>query len=99
MGDGLVMLGPQIFRAAVAVALAHVEVEAGPLLSDVPGKLLPAGGQAQGGAQGVQNVLGAVAAGVGAEVPGPVLRHPAGQGKSWVGLLGQTDIGVALVVL
>ena len=99
LGDGLVVLGLQILRAAVAVALAHVEVEAGPLLSDVPGKLLPAGGQAQGGAQGVQNVLGAVSAGVGAEVPGPVLRHPAGQGKSWVLLPGQADIGVALVVL
>ena len=41
--------------------------------------------KAQSGAQGIYNLLGTVAAGVGAEVPGSILRHPVGQGK--VGIL------------
>ena len=39
-------------------------------------------------------------AAVGAEVPGPVLRRPVGQGESRVLLLHrQADVGVALVIL
>ena len=99
LADGLVVPLLQLFGAAVAVALPHVEVQAGALLPNVPGELLPAGGQAQGGAQGVQDPLGAVAASVRPEVPGPVLRHPARQGEPGVLLPAQADVGVALVVL
>ena len=76
-----------------------MEVETGPLLAYIPGELLPAGGQAQGGAQGVDDGLGVFPTGVGTEIPGPVLRHLAGQGEAGVGLVGQADIGIALVVL
>ena len=99
LGDGLLMLLLHLEAAAVAVALAHVEVEAGALLPNVPGKALPAGGQAQGGAQGVHDSLGGVAAGVGAEIACPILRRPVGQGEAGVLLPGQADVGVALVVL
>ena len=99
LGDGLLMLLLHLEAAAVAIALAHVEVEAGALLPNVPGKALPTGGQAQGGAQGVHDSLGGVAAGVRAEIACPVLRRPVGQGEAGVLLPGQADVGVALVVL
>ena len=86
--------------AAVAVAQAHVVVEAGSLLADVPGELLIAGGQLQRRPQGVQDAVGGPPAAVGAEVAGPVLGHPVGQGELGIGGLHiQPDIGVALVVL
>ena len=99
LGDGLVVGGLQLVPPAIAVAFVHVEVQAGPLLADVPGELLSAGGQAQGGAQGIDDGLGVLPAGIGAEIPGPVLRHLAGQGEPGIGLVGQADIGIALVVL
>ena len=99
LGDGLVVLLLQLVPPAVAVTFAHMEVEAGPLLADVPGELFIAGGQAQGGFQGVNDALGTVPAGVGTEVPGPVLRRLGGQREPGVRLLGQADVGVALSVL
>ena len=81
--DGLVHVLPVAalvhLRAAVAVALSHAVVEAGPLLADVPGEFFPALGQAQGGQDGLDDVLGGAPAPIGAEVPGPVLRRPVGQ--------------------
>src|SRR5699024_2223318 len=73
LGDGLGVLLMELVSTAVAVALAHVEIETGPLLSQVPGEFLPTGGQAERPPQGVQNGLGAVTAGVGPEIPRPVL--------------------------
>ena len=99
LGDGLVVGGLQFVSPAIAVAFVHVEVQAGPLLADVPGELLSAGGQAQGSTQGIDDGLGVFPAGIGAEVPGPVLRHLACQGEPGIGLVGQADIGIALVVL
>ena len=99
LGHRLVMLGLQLIPPAVAVTLAHMKVEAGPLLADIPGKLLPAGGQAQGGTQGVDNRLGAVAAGIGPKVPRSVLRRSGRQGKAGIRLIRQADIGIAFIVL
>ena len=94
------MLGLGDSLLAVAVALAHVEVQAGALLVLVSGKFLPAGGQLQGRAQGVQDGLGVVAAPKGAEIPGPVIGHAALDGEAGVALTHrQADVGVALVVL
>ena len=98
--DGLPVAGLIHLLPAVAVTLAHVVIQAGPLLSDVSGELPAARGQLQGDAQGVDDILGAPPAAVGAEVPRPVLRRPVGQGEAGVGLLHrQADVGVALVVL
>ena len=58
-----------------------------------------AGGQLQGGGDGVQGGAGLIAPAVGAEVPGPVRRRAADHGEAGVGLPGQPDEGVALVVL
>ena len=75
-------------------------VQAGPLLTDVPGKFPAAGGQAQGLAQRVDDPLTGPPAAIGAEVPGPVLRHLGGQREPGVVLVdAQPDIGVALGVL
>ncbi len=85
--------------AAVAVTLAHPVVEAGPLLTDVPGELFVAFGQLQRPPQGLDDIIGGAPAPVGAEVPGPVLRHPAHHGELGVGVPDvQADVGVALVV-
>ena len=98
--DGLPVAGLIHLLPAVAVTLAHVVIQAGQLLSDVSGELPAARGQLQGDAQGVDDILGAPPAAVGAEVPRPVLRRPVGQGEAGVGLLHrQADVGVALVVL
>ena len=99
LGNGLVVLLPQVFRAAVAVALAMWKFRQGRSFPMSRGNFFRQEGQAQSGAQGIDDGLGGVAAGIGAEVPGPVLRRPGGQGKAGVGLVGQADIGVALVVL
>ena len=53
LDDGLLVLAARHLLAAVAVAKAHVEVEAGPLLPLVPWEFLPAGGQLQGPPDGV----------------------------------------------
>ena len=97
--DGLRMLLPQLVSPAVAVAFAHVKVEAWPFLTDIPGKFFVAGRQAKGSFQGVDNALGAVAASVRTKIPGAVLRRLGGQGKFGVRLVGQADIGVSLAVL
>ena len=101
--DGLVDVLPVAalvhLRPAVAVALAHAVVEAGPLLTDVPGKLFPALGQAQGGQNGLNDTLSGPPAAVGAEVSCSVLCGPVCQGEFGVFLLhGEANIGIALVV-
>ena len=53
LGHGLLVLAARHLLAAVAVAKAHVEVEAGPLLPLVPREFFSAGGQLQGPADGV----------------------------------------------
>ena len=100
----LVHVGPVLalvhIGAAIAVTGAHVEVEAGALLADVPGELPLAGGQAQGGEQGVNDALAGPPGAVGAEVPGPVPGHLGGKGELGILLLdAEADIGVALAVL
>ena len=102
--DGLVHGLPVAVRVhvdpAVAVAQAHVVVEAGPLLPHVPGKLLAAGGQLEGGTESGEKAPCLVAAAVGAEVPGAVLNDLVHQGKTGIGsLYVQADVRVALVIL
>ena len=84
LGDGLVVALFCHLPAAVAVALSHMEVEAGALLADVPRELPAAGGQAQSRTQGIHDLLGTVAAGVGTKVPCPILCHPVGQRKAGI---------------
>ena len=98
--DGLLVLASRDLLPAVAVTLAHVVVEAGSLLSLVPGKHLPAGRKLQGGPQGVQNGLGVVASSKGPKIPGAVVGHPPLDGETGIGLLHrQPDIGIAFVIL
>ena len=98
--DGLVVLAAGDLFAAVAVALAHVEVQARPLLPLVPGEGLAAAGQFQGCPESVQDGLGIMPAAKGAEVPGPVVRHPPLDGKLGIGgPHRQANVGISLVIL
>ena len=59
-----------------------------------------AGGQAQGGTQGVNDALAGPPGAVGPEIPGSVPGHFAGQGEPGVLLLdAEADVGIALAVL
>ena len=74
-------------------------VQAGPLLTDIPGKGLMAGGQVQSPADGVQGGAGLHAPAVGTEIFGAVLGGAADQGEFGVGLPAQPHQRIALVVL
>ena len=97
--DAAVVLCLRHLRAAEAVAPAHVEVQAGPLRPDVPGKFPAAGGEAQGGAHGVQGLPGLEPPAEGAEVLRPVVGPLVDHGKPGIGPPGEADEGIALVVL
>ena len=86
-------------RAAEAVAATHVVVEAGPLLADIPWEAAAAGGQFQRGGNGIQGGAGLIPPAVGAEVFCSIRRRSADHGKAGIGLPGQPDKGVALVIL
>ena len=76
-----------------------MEVEAGPLLPLVPWEFLPAGGQLQGPADGVQDRLGVVPPAEWPKVFCPVVGQFPLDGKAGVQLFhGKTDVGVALVI-
>ena len=96
--------GPVVLRAAVlqtpAGAGAHVVVQAGPLLADVPGEFAAAVRQQQSLADGVQDLPGLIAAAEGAVVFGPVLGSAAREAHHRILLSGvHPHEGIALVVL
>ena len=97
--DPAVILLRRHLRAAEAVAPAHMEIQTGPLRPDVPGKFPAAGGQPQGRAHGVQRLAGLEPAAEGAEVLRPVVGAFVHHGKAGIGSPGQTDEGIALVIL
>ena len=96
--------GPVVLGIAVletpAGAGAHVVVQAGPVLADVPGEFAVAVRQQQGRADGVDDLPGLAPAAEGAVVFGAVLGGPAGDAHHGVGLpLIHAHEGIALVVL
>ena len=86
-------------RAAEAVTPAHVEVQAGALLADVAGEPSGTGGQAQGGAHGVQRQARFVPAAEGTVVFRAVVGGAVHQGKAGVVAAVQPHEGIALVIL
>ena len=87
-------------RTAPAVAVAQMVIEAGALFSDVPGKLLFAGGQMQCQRYGIQNLICIAPGTIGAEIAGPVLRRAPYHRKAGIaGIQIQADIGIAFVIL
>ena len=87
-------------RAAEAVAFSDVQIQAGPLFSDVPGEFPAAGGELQRPAYRLNGQPGLPPPAKGPEVPGTVLLRPAHQTKPGVRRpLVQAHKGVALVVL
>ena len=81
-------------------AFSDVQIQAGPLFSDVPGEFPAAGGELQRPAHRLNGQPGLPPPAKGPEVPGPVLLRPAHQGKPGVRRpLVQAHKGVALVVL
>ena len=76
-----------------------MEVEAGPLLSYVPGQGPAAVPEAVDPVQELYGLPDRQAAGKGAEIPGLVLFDLAGEQDPWIVLLdGHLDIGVGLVI-
>ena len=96
----LILRLSRTLRAAEAIAFSDVQIQAGPLFSDVPGKFPAAGGELQRPAHRLNGQPGLPPPAKGPEVPGPVLLRPAHQGKPGVRRpLVQAHKGVALVVL
>ena len=85
--------------AAEAVAAAHVVIEAGALLPDIAREPARAGRQAEGGADRVDGGAGLAARAEGPEVARAVVRRFVGKREARVGAVGETDKGVALIVL
>ena len=85
---------------APAVAALHLIVQAGPLLADVAREFFGAARQAERRTQGIDDLLCAPAASVGAEIARAVVRDARGQRDDGIGLT-QVDaqVGVALIVL
>ena len=85
---------------APAVAALHLIVQAGPLPADVAREFFGATRQAERRAQGVDDLLRAPAASVGAEIARAVIRDARGQRDDGI-VLAQVDaqVGIALVVL
>ena len=76
-----------------------MEVEAWPLLPNIPGKFPAAGGQAESLAQGVDDALAGKSGAIGPKIARPVVLRLGGQGKPGIVPRGQADIGEALAVL
>ena len=95
-----VVLGLRLAQAAPAVALVHLKIQAGPLLSLIARELLAASRQMKGRADGLDHLLGTPAASVGAEVLCAVVLHARSQRDCRIVLPQvKAQIGIALVVL
>ena len=85
---------------APPVAAVHLIIQAGPLPADVAREFFGAARQAERRTQGVDDLLRAPSAAVGAEIACAVIRDARGQRDDGIGLT-QVDaqVGVALIVL
>ena len=85
---------------APPIAAVHLIIQAGPLLADIAWEFLGAARQAERRTQGVDDLLCAPSAAVGAEIARAVVRDARGQRDDGIGL-AQVDaqVGIALVVL
>ena len=97
--DALLIFLRVRLAAAEAVAAAHVMVEAGALLPDIAREPARAGRQAEGGADRVDGGAGLAARAEGPEVARAVVRRFVGKREARIGPAGETDKGVALIVL
>ena len=101
---GLLHGSPVVRRApaqlAPALALVHVVIQAGPVLPQVPGKLLAAVRQLQGPENGVQHMLSHAPAAIWPKISRTIVSQLVDHGDSGVLLRHvQPQVGVALVIL
>ena len=91
-------LGRQLAGAGAA-AFFHVQLQAGPFLSDIPWEFPAAAGQQKGLTQQADGHIGGAPAAVGAEIQRAVLLPAAGQRQAGKLLPADPDKGIALVIL